>query len=220
MSTLIKLFLRLVGLALLAIVLLAAWWYRDPILHTASRWLGPKRTNLPPVADTAVGAPTPRALSSGQQKLAQLARAGGPDSVVLTPNEMAALIGSGIDWSVRRSFDSLRVELLDGSLAVHARLDTRTIPKETLGPIAGMLEEREPIRLAGPLAIEHPGTARWKLDELSVRGFPFPPPAVKEVARKLAGPGGSAGIAVTVSPAIGAIDIRPTGVILYRKARG
>ena len=215
----IKLFVRLVGLVLLAIVLLAAWWYRDPILHTASRWLGPKRTNLPPVADTAVGAPTPRALSSGNEKLAQLARPGGPDSVVLTPNEMAALIGSGIDWGVRRSFDSLRVELLDGSLAVHARLDTRTLPKETLGPIAGMLEEREPLRLAGPLTIQRPGTARWTLRELSVRGCPFPQPEVQQVSRKLAGSDAAGGIAVTVSPAIAAIDIRPTGVILYRNPR-
>lgn len=215
----IKFFVRLVGLVLLAIVLLAAWWYRDPILHTASRWLGPKRTNLPPVADTAVGAPTPRALSSGNQKLAQLARPGGPDSVVLTPNEMAALIGSGIDWSVRKSFDSLRVELLDGSLAVHARLDTRTIPKDALGPIAGMLEEREPLRLAGPLVIERAGRARWSLRELSIRGFPFPPPAVQQVSRKLAGADATGGIAVTVSPAIAAIDIRPTGVVLYRNPR-
>ena len=116
-----------------------AWWYRDPIVHAASRWLGPRRTALPPVADTAVGAPTPRALTSGRSKVAELARPGGPDSVVLTPNEMASLIGSGIDWTVRRGFDSLRVELLDGTFAVHARLETRVLPRDALGPFAGML---------------------------------------------------------------------------------
>jgi len=46
---------KLAGLALLALALLAAWLYREPIMRTASRWLGPHSTALPPVADTAVG---------------------------------------------------------------------------------------------------------------------------------------------------------------------
>src|SRR2546426_4916660 len=45
---------------------LVAWWFREPLLRTASRWLGPRRTALPPVTDTAVGAPTPRSLASSQ----------------------------------------------------------------------------------------------------------------------------------------------------------
>ena len=219
MNALFKLMLRLLGLLLLALLLLAAWWWRDPILHTASRWLGPRSTALPPVADTAVGAPTPAALTTGAAKLEALERAGGPDSVVLTPNEMASLIGTGMDWTVRKGFDSLRVELLDGSIAVHARLDTRAIPRDALGPIAGMLEPREPLRIAGPLSIERAGTARWALREISVRGFPFPGPAVKQVARKLAGADANGAIAVTVSPAIVDLAIQPTGVVLYRKKR-
>lgn len=217
-NALLKFFARVLGLLLLAVVVLAAWWYRDPILHTASRWLGPRPTALPPVADTAVGAPTPKALSTGESKLDALARAGGPDSVLLSPNETAALIGSGIDWSVRKSFDSLRVELLEGSLAVHARLDTRSIPPGTLGPLAGMLQPREPLRLAGPLTIAHAGTARWKLEEISVRGFPFPPPLVADVARRMAGADSTGAVPVKVPRAIGAIAIHPTAVILYRHA--
>ena len=219
MNTLIKLFFRLVGLGILAVLLLAAWWYRDPIMRTASRWLGPKQTALPPVADTAVGAPTPKALTTGETKLQSLARVGGPDSVILSPNEMASLIGSGIDWSVRKSFDSLRVELLDGSLAVHARLDTKSVPQDALGPIAGMLEPREPLRLAGPLAIERPGVARWKLEEISIRGFPFPPPIVRQVSRRMTGADSTGAVAVKVAPAIADIAIHPTGVVLYRRRR-
>src|SRR5205814_8367494 len=54
---------KLAGLALLALALLAAWIFREPILRTASRWIGPHGTALPPVTDTAVGAPTPAARS-------------------------------------------------------------------------------------------------------------------------------------------------------------
>src|SRR2546425_11941677 len=100
---------------------LVAWWFRAPLLHTAARWFGPHSTKLPSVADTAVGAPTPKALSSSQSKVERLKTPAGPDSVVLSPNEIAAMVGSGIDWSVRKSFDSLRVELLEGRVAVYCR---------------------------------------------------------------------------------------------------
>ena len=138
MNGCLKGLLKLAGLALLALALLAAWFYREPILRTASRWLGPHGTALPPVADTAVGAPTPAAVASAKAKLASLAGSGGPDSVVLSPNEVASLIGGGVDWTVRKTFDSLRVELLNGAIAVHARLDTRRMPREALGVLAGV----------------------------------------------------------------------------------
>src|SRR3989475_12877389 len=138
----------------------AAWWFREPILHTAARWFGPRSTRLPPVSDTAVGAPTPKALSSSQTKMDRLKQPSAPDSVVLSANEVAAMIGSGIDWSVRKSFDSLRVELLEGSVAVYCRLDTRVIPPDALGPLAGFLNPMEPLRFARPPRIRRTGVAR------------------------------------------------------------
>ncbi len=215
----VKWFFRIIGLLVLLLIGAVAWWYRDPILHAASRWLGPRRTALPPVADTAVGAPTPGAVTAGRTKLAELARPGGPDSVVLTPNEMASLIGSGIDWTVRRGFDSLRVELLDGTFAVHARLETRVLPKDALGPFVGMLAEREPLRIAGPIAIARPGEARWTIRELSLRGFPFPEPVVRKVAQQVAGAGADGAVPVAVDRAIADVAVHPTGVVLYRRRR-
>jgi hypothetical protein len=217
---LFKWFFRIIGLMMLLLLGAVAWWYRDPILHIASRWLGPRRTALPPVADTSVGAPTPGSVNSGRGKLADLARAGGPDSVVLNPNEMASLIGSGIDWTVRRGFDSLRVELSEGTFAVFARLDTRTLPKEALGPLAGLVGTYEPLRIAGPLAIERRGLARWKIRELSLHDFPFPGPTVAQVAKKVAGADADGGIPIIVDPAVARVAVHPTGVVCYRSGRG
>jgi len=198
---------------------LVAWWFREPILRTAARWFGPHSTKLPPVADTAVGAPTPKALSSSQSKFDRLKTPTGPDSVVLSPNEIAAMVGSGIDWSVRKSFDSLRVELLEGRVAVYCRLDTRVIPPDALGPLAGMLRPMEPLRIAGPLAIERPGIARFKVEELALRGFPFPEPLVKQLAQRVAGADSSGAVPLRVSPAFRDVAIHPTGVVLYRVKR-
>jgi len=198
---------------------LVAWWFREPILRTAARWFGPHSTKLPPVEDTAVGAPTPKALSSSQSKFDRLKTPTGPDSVVLSPNEIAAMVGSGIDWSVRKSFDSLRVELLEGRVAVYCRLDTRVIPPDALGPLAGMLRPMEPLRIAGPLAIERPGIARFKVEELALRGFPFPEPLVKQLAQRVAGADSSGAVPLRVSPAFRDVAIHPTGVVLYRVKR-
>lgn len=208
---------RLTLLALLVVALAVAWWFRDPILHAASRWLGPKRTALPPVADTAVGAPTPSAVASSGAKLEGLARPAAADSVVLSANEMASLIGAGLDWRVRKTFDSLRVELLDGRFAVHARLDTRQIPAQVLGPFALMVHEREPIRLAGPLAVVSPGRGRWTLEEISIRGFPFPTPMVRQVAQRMAGADSTGALPVPLPPDVRDIVITPTGVTVFKR---
>ena len=205
--------LRLGCVVAIAAVLLVLWWFREPIMRTGARWLGRSQA-LPPVADTAVGAPTPAATASGLAKLRSLAQA---DSVVLTPNEVASLIGSGIDWKVRKTFDSLRVELLEGSLALHARLDTQSLPRDALGPLAAMVQPREPLRLGGTLDIERPGTARFWVREISLRGVAFPPPAVKSIARQVAGAAADGGIPVIVDRGIAAIAIHPAGMVLYRK---
>ena len=211
--------LRLGCVVAIAAALLALWWFREPILRTGARWFGRSQA-LPPVADTAVGAPTPKAVASGQTKVGSLGATAGPDSIVLTPNEVASLIGSSIDWRVRKTFDSLRVELLEGSLAVHARLDTQALPPDALGPIAPFVQPREPLRLGGTLAIDRPGIARFTIREISLRGFAFPGPAVKSVARQWAGADADGAIPLQVDPAIARIAIHPTGVVLYRTRSG
>jgi len=210
---------RLVLFALLLVLVAAAWWYRAPLKETFERWVGRRDTALPAVRDTNIGAPTPTALAAAAGKLSALGRRGGPDSVVLTPNEMASLIGTGIDWTVRKTFDSLRVELLEGSLAVHARLDTKSIPPDALGPLRGLLAEREPIRIAGPIAIARPGTARWTVREIALRGFPFPAAAVKSLARQTAGADATGAVAIGVDRAIADVAVHSTGVVLYRSSR-
>src|SRR3989442_2811229 len=173
-----------------AIVIIGAlalvWWFREPIMQTAARWFG-RSTALPSVADTAVGAPTPSATASGKAKVGNLRTTTGPDSVLLTPNEMASLIGAGIDWNVRKMYDSLRVELQEDTLILHARLDTRALPPGTLGPFASMFGAREPLRMAGTVTIGRPGTAFYDITEMSLRGFEIPGPFVKQLTKQMAG---------------------------------
>lgn len=218
MNGCLKGMLKLGCLAFVGIAAVCVWWLREPLGHTASRYFG-HRAELPRVTDTSVGAPTPRALESTQGKLERLKTATGPDSVVLSANEIASMIGSGIDWSVRKSFDSLRVELHEGSVAVYCRLDTRVIPPDAIGPLAYMLNPTEPLRIAGPVRIARPGVALWKIEELSLRGIPFPGPMVTQLARRMAGADSTGSVPLRVSPAFRDVAIHPSGAVLYKTPR-
>jgi hypothetical protein len=209
---------RLVGAVVILAAIALIYWFREPIMRTGARWFG-KSQPLPSTADTAVGAPTPSAIASGNAKLRSLGAGGGPDSVILTQNEMASLIGAGIDWNVRKMYDSLRVELQEGKLVVHARLDTRTLPPGTLGPFAGMVGEREPLRMGGTVSIERPGTARFKIQDISLRGIEFPGPMVNSISQQMAGASSGGAIPLKVDPAVSDVAVHPTGVVLYRTRR-
>jgi len=208
---------RLGCAAVLICALALVWWFRAPIMQTFAHWFG-RPTALPSVADTGVGAPTPRATASGKEKVGRLETNAGPDSVILTPNEVASLIGSGIDWSVRKMYDSLRVELQEGTLVLHARLDTRALPPGTLGPFAGMFGPREPLRMAGSLAVERPGLARYSITAISLRGIEIPGPMVHAIASQMAGAANGA-IPLKVDPSISDVAVHPAGVVLYRRRR-
>ena len=202
-------------LAALAVALAGAWWFRKPIERGVRAAIGAE-SPLPSTASESVGAPTEEAIASAQSKTAALARTDGPDSVVLTANETASLIGLGLDWVVRRAFDSLRVELLDGRLAIHTRLETARLPDDALGPLAGTLEVSEPIRLGGTIAIEEPGQGRLLVDEFRVRTFEFPRSAVTRLVRRVAPAEPDGSLLVAVPPAIAGVRITPQGVTLYR----
>lgn len=219
MNGCLKGFLRIGCLALLLLVGAGVWRVRRPLMRYGSELLPRPSAPSPRVGDTAVGAPTPKALESTQGKLGHLAGPAGPDSVVLSANEVASLIGSGIDWSVRKSFDSLHVQLLEGSVAVYCRLNTRVIPPDVLGPLTSVLNPMEPLRLAGPVRIDRPGTVLWRVEELSLRGVQFPGPMVTMLARRVAGADSTGSVPLRVSPAFRDVAIHPFGVILYRTRR-
>jgi len=208
--------LKLGCAAAVILVLAAVWWFRAPIMSTFARWFGRSQA-LPPVADTAVGAPTPSATSSGQQKVTTLRGPAGPDSIVLTPNEMASLIGGGIDWRVRKMYDSLRVELQEGKLILHARLDTRALPPGTLGPFAGMFGDHEPLRMGGTVSIARAGTALYDITEISLRGVEIPGPFITQITKQMAGASPDGAVPVKVDPAVTDVQIHPTGVVLYKR---
>ncbi len=138
--------------------------------------------------------------------------------VSLNASEMASLILDGLDPVGRQALDSLTVQLLDGRFVMRAQLITDVWGREQLGFLSGLLQPREPLRVAGPAQIDRPGVIGWKPDELSVRSLPFPPAAIRPIVNTLTG--GTDGTILLPAPTpVGDIRIRPGGVTFYRQER-
>lgn len=202
------------GLAVL-VALAIGWLYRDRLGTELSRLLSSSAASDAPVG---AGRPGSRALSSANSKIDSL-NGWRADSVVLTPSEVASLIGAGLAPSLRRQLDSLQVELEDGAVVVNAKLATARLPRELIGPLAIALREREPIQAAGPLEVTGPGRAEWEVRSFRIRNFPIPRDAVPKLVARAFGDTARRTIPVRIPDGIREIHVRPTGATLIGAPR-
>jgi len=201
---------RLAALLLMAVGAWFLWTRRDRVEAFVDRFRDRAATTVP----AAVGRPTEAAVRSGQEKVDSL-NGWRADSVVLTADEAASLIGAGLDRKLRGELDSLTVTLGDGRIEVGARIRTAGLPKDALGPIADAVDPWEPIRGAGTLAVTEPGKATWTVDAFRVRDFDFPRETVPRVMGLVSGRKQGAAITVRIPAGIGGVRVHPGGVTVY-----
>jgi hypothetical protein len=128
-------------------------------------------------------------------------------------------MGSGLAPKFRGELDSLQVELLPDEVTVRARLHTRRLTSELVGPLAAVLGPTEPVAATGPLRVTGPGTGEWAVRSVQIRDFPLPAPAVSRlVSRALEDPRRQT-VPWSVPRGIRAIRVRPTGATLYGAPR-
>jgi hypothetical protein len=202
---------RALGCLVVVGALALGWLYRDQVVRTARGWID--RSNAPVVA-TSSGRPGSKALASAKSKVDSL-NGWGADSVVLTPSELASLMGDGMDAEVRRQLDSLRVEPLDGELRVRARLRTGRLPSDVVGPLAIALRESEPIEVIGPLRVVRPTVGQWDVRSIRIRELPLPADLVPRMVGRVLGDRQQETIPVRIPPGVRAIRLAPGAAILY-----
>ena len=202
---------RLVGFLGLLLVLAVGWLYRDRIAEEAHQVFG-SIGGREEVLEGG-GRPGSRALLSANAKIDSL-NGWRADSVVLTPSEVASMIGAGLDPELRSQLDSLQVELQEGSIAVKARLATARLPRELIGPLAMALRPTEPIEAAGPLEVVGPRRAEWAIRTFRLRNFPIPRDAVPNLVSKALGDPNQKTVPVKIPAGIREIRIHPGGATL------
>lgn len=207
--------LKLLGGAAILAALAVGWLYRDRLGAELHRLLD--RSGGTP-APAGVGRPGTRALSSAHSKIDSL-NGWRADSVVLTPSEVASLIGAGLNPSLRSQLDSLQVELQEGEVAVHAKLATARLPRELTGPLAIALREREPVQAAGPIEVTGPGKAEWMVRSFRIRELPIPRDVVPRLVAKAFGDTTKRTVPVRIPAGIREIRVRSSGATLFGAPR-
>ena len=202
-------------LAFLALVGLGAWVFRDQLGDVYRRFTGSE----PPFAagaDSTVGVPSVDALRSAERK-AEVMEVGRDGFVRLSADEVAALVESRLDPSVRTAVDSLRVVLYPDRLVLEGRVRLDVFGRDLLGPLADMFDSSERLRMAGVLEVLEPRRLAWECDEFVLVGFPFPASVIPALVNRMTGRGDGA-FPIPVPETVGDVRVRPDGVTLYRRA--
>jgi hypothetical protein len=208
---------KVVGCLGLIAALVVGWLYRDRVVREGRRLLG--RIEAPHAGPpAAAGRPGTRALGTARAKIDSL-NGWRADSVVLSPSEVASLMGDGLSPRFRQELDSLQVELLAGEVRVRARLRTARLPKDLVGPLAVALQPNEPVEATGPLRVIGPGAGEWAVRSFEIRDIPVPASAVPRLVSRALDEPGRETVPWTVPAGIRAIRIHPGGAILYGAPR-
>ncbi len=208
----------LVGcLAVLLAGSIVVWRSRGIVSH-AYRALtdAPGGTDTAAPTARAVGAPSPRAYASAEAKEAARARADGPGYVVITAEELASLIERRLDPLARRALDSVRVTLDRDRLVLEAQVLVAFLRRELPRELRTWLDARQPIRLAGSVALRRPGVVAWRCDEFVLGAVPLPAPVIPRLVDRLTGSDAGA-VLIPIPPTVAEIRVRPDGVVFYRE---
>lgn len=210
---------KVIGCLGLIALLGIGWLYRDRVVREGRRLVGSIETSASPSSPAgARGRPGAKALVSAETKIDSL-NGWRADSVMLTPSEVASLMGTGLSPAFRKELDSLQVELLDGEVKVRARLRTERLPRELVGPLAAVLQPREPVEATGPLRVTGPGTGEWAVRSFQIRDFPVPASAVERLVSRAIGDSTRHTVPWKVPAGVRAIRIRSGAAVLYGAPR-
>jgi hypothetical protein len=171
---------RLGCLILLVCLAIGAWF-------TRATWL-PKITGKPVVTSAAPGWEplTPEAGAAGKKKLDELARPSGPVFTNLSATEVASYVFQTVARTIPAQADSAEAAVIGDALFVRAVVPVREIAGTgVLGPLAGLLNDRERLQLGGTFHVIRPGLSEFEVREIKLRDFKVPTGAIPRLVRQL-----------------------------------
>jgi len=206
----------LAGIGCLVVAILigvAAWYFRADLMDGYRKLMGKEGVDS---SSLTVGYPSDTDLRLAEQKESEIARRDGPSRIVMTSEEMASIVQDRLTSQATEALDSLGVILERDRFSLQAELLTQVFGRDLLGPLQGIIDPREPIRVSGPLEMRGPGVVAWDIDEFVISSFPFPGPAISLLVDRLTG-GSDGVILIAVPPTVGEVQVRSDGVTFYRR---
>src|SRR5919112_1254936 len=171
---------RIGCLILLVCLAVGAWLTRDRWMH--------RITGRPTVTSTAPGWEplTPTAGAAGKRKLDDLAKPSGPVFTNLSASEVASYVFQTVARTIPASADSAEAAVIGDALFVRAVLPVREIAGSgVLGPLAGLLNDRERLQLGGSFRVIRPGLSEFEVREIKLRDFNVPKGAIPRLVQQI-----------------------------------
>jgi hypothetical protein len=208
---------RLGCLVLLVLLAVCGWLTRD-------QWL-PKLTGRAATTASMESVWQPlsaEAGSRGKRKIDELSSPSGPVFTNLTASEVASYVFQTVARTIPASADSAEAAVVGDALYVRAVLPVREIAGTgVLGPLGGLLNDRERLTLGGSFHVIRPGLSEFAVREIKLRDFRVPSGAIPRLVQHIARgnrPEGVAPNALAVATPRSLADVRIANgrVTLYK----
>jgi hypothetical protein len=165
---------------------------------------------------------TPEGAARARAALASLEGASGPAFTTLTAAELAAFAFEQAGAALPPSSDSVEAAVLGDYLAIRASVRLSELGGSSIvGPLAGMLGDREGMQLNAHFRIIRPGQGEFEVRELRLRDFRVPSGLIPRLVRQIS-PGerpadvSDASIPVETPLHVGDVRIGNGRVTVYR----
>lgn len=208
---------RLGCLVLLACLAVGGWLTRDRWLRTVSRSSAPASSSVSSWEPL-----SPAAGVRGKRAIDDLANSSGPVFRNLTASEVASYVFQSAAHTIPASADSAEAAVIGDALYVRAVVPIKEIAGSgVLGPLAGLLNDRERLQLGGSFRVVRPGLSEFQIREIKLRDFKVPTGAIPRLVQQLtkgARPEGIAADALPVTTPRSLADVRIANgrVTLYK----
>jgi hypothetical protein len=208
---------RLIGLALVVVLVYLAWNYRD------RWWPGEKRTEATtPAAATTWEPVSDEGAGRARSAIESLSKPSGPVFANVRPGDLTSYVFIAISKMLPPSASNVQSAAIGNQLFVRATVSLEDFKAvDALGPLSGMFNSREPLTMGGTLEIVHPGLAQFKIESVKIRDFSVPKAAIPKLLAQIvrgARPDGVAdnALPLTVPPYIADVRIGKGKVTLYK----
>jgi hypothetical protein len=217
-------FRRIGCLALIVLIAAAAWVFRAdwlPLVQGGDRGRGAADS-----ATTVVWEPaTPEGAARARAAVRQLGSRTGPVYANLSPGDLTAYIFEELSKQLPPSAQQIESAIIDRHLWVRANIKLTDFGgADALGPLAGILGDREPVRFGGTIEIVQPGLAEYQVDALRFRELSVPSAVIPKLLRKSEHGARPAGLSDNALPLvvpryIADVRIRNGKITLYKATR-
>jgi hypothetical protein len=154
---------------------------------TSDRWLPRVSSHAPVAASTGpVWEPlTPQGAERTRQMLTRLSKPTGPVFGNLSGGDVASYVFESLSKQLPQSADSVEAAVIGDRLYIRASVRLQELGgTSVLGPLAGMLGDRERMEFGGTFHVIRPQLAEYEVKDIKLRDLSIPAAMIPRVLRQ------------------------------------